>query len=167
MQKSGIGKDQRQQHYINTLLQMLEKQEAYDSDVLMPFLHKGNNEPSKSAIYYYVTISMLLQDKELDEMINYMLYDKCCKNDINFFTSSICLQNVDNLMADKRDTIKKVVSIAITNSFNCNAFSLNQCCCVFSVNQTSRNSTAGAANEAPEMANRMFEYHQIWKWIKT
>lgn len=106
-----MGKE-HQQHYINTLLQMLDKQQAYDSDVSMPFLSKGNNEPTKTALYYYVTISMLLQDKELDEMINYMLYDKCCKNDVNFFTSSICLQNTDNFMADKRDTIKKIVNLS-------------------------------------------------------
>lgn len=108
MLKSGTGKD-HQQHYINALLQMLEKQEAFDSEVVMPFLNKVNIEPSKSALYYYVTISMLLQDKELDEMISYMLYDKCCKNDVNFFTSSACLQSAGNLMAEKRDTIKKVV----------------------------------------------------------
>lgn len=105
-----MGKD-RQQHYINSLLQMLEKQETFDSDVAMPFLNKVNNEAPKSALYYYVTISMLLQDKELDETIMYMLYEKCCKNDVGFFTSSACLQSADNLMADKRNTIKKVVRI--------------------------------------------------------
>lgn len=110
-----MGKD-HQQHYINTLLQMLEKQEAFDSDVVMPFLNKANNEPAKSALFYYVTISMLLQDKELDETIMYMLYDKCCKNDVNYFTSPACLQSADNLMAEKRNTIKKVVRIQ--NPFN-------------------------------------------------
>lgn len=105
-----MGKD-HQQHYINTLLQMIEKQEAFGNDVVMPFLNKGNNEPSNSALYYYVTVSMLLQDKELDEMISSMLYDKCCKNDANFYTSSLCLQGADSLMAaEKRNTIKKVVS---------------------------------------------------------
>lgn len=105
--KSGMGKD-HQQHYIDTLLQMLEKQDAFDNEIVMPFSNKGNNEPSKSALYYYVTISMLLQDKELDETISYMLYEKCCRNDVNFFTSSVCLQSADNVMATKRNTIKKV-----------------------------------------------------------
>lgn len=113
MLKSGMGKD-HQQHYINTLLQMLEKQEAFNNDVVMPFSNKGNDEPSKSALDYYVMISMLLQDKELDETISYMLYDKCCKNDVNFYTSSVCLQSADNLMAaEKRNTIKKVVRNAL------------------------------------------------------
>lgn len=107
MLKSGMGKD-HQQHNINTLLQMLEKQEAFDNEGMMPFTNKGNNEPPKSALYYYVTVSMLLQDNKLDETISYMLYDKCCKNDVNFFTSSVCLQSPDNLMTDKRNTIKKV-----------------------------------------------------------
>lgn len=106
-----MGKD-HQQHYINTLLQMLEKQEAFDADVTMPFLNKGNNEPLKSALFYYTTISMLLQDRELDETLMYMLYEKCCKNDVNFFTSSVC-PSADNLMADKRNTIKKVVRMKI------------------------------------------------------
>lgn len=105
--KSVNGKDHHQ-HYINTLLKMLEKQEAYDSEIVLPFPSKGDNEPPKSPLYYYMTISMLLQDKELDETINYMLYEKCCKNDVNFFTSSVCLQSADSLMAEKRNTIKKV-----------------------------------------------------------
>lgn len=97
---------------------MLEKQETFDSEIAMPFLSKANNEPPKSALFYYVSISMLLQDKELDETIMYMLYDKCCKNDVGFFTSSACLQSADNLMADKRNTIKKVVRTEMPNDNN-------------------------------------------------
>lgn len=87
---------------------MLEKQQSFDDDVTLLFGNEGVAEKPKSALYYYVAISLLLQDKELDETISYMLYEKCCKNDINFFTSSICTQHSDDLLADKRNTIKKV-----------------------------------------------------------
>lgn len=102
-----MGKD-HQQHYINTLLQMLEKQQAFDNEATLLFPTESVSEPSKSALYYYITISMMLQDKELDEMITLMLYDKCCRNDINFFTSSVCIQNPNEMAAEKRNTIKKV-----------------------------------------------------------
>lgn len=105
--KSSTEKE-HQQRYINTLLRMLEKQQAFDNDVTLLFGNDGSTEKPQTALYYYVTISMLLQDKELDEMISYMLYDKCCKNDMNFFTSSVCTQNTDDSMAEKRNTIKKV-----------------------------------------------------------
>lgn len=79
---------------------MLERQR--DGDVTLP-----TELNSKSAFYYYVSISMLLQDKELDDTLSFMLHDKCCKNDANFFDSAICSQS-DNSMTDKRNTIKKV-----------------------------------------------------------
>lgn len=96
---SGMGKD-HQQRYINTLLRMLEKQQAFDNDASLLF----PNERPKSALMHYITISMLLQDKELDETLNFMLYDKCCKNDVNIF----CTRNVDDSNPEKRNTIKKV-----------------------------------------------------------
>lgn len=87
---------------------MLEKQQAFDSDVTLLFPNERTLETPKPALYYYVTISMLLQDKELDETLSFMLYDKCCKNDVDFFSSSICTRNTDDSIAEKRNTIKKV-----------------------------------------------------------
>lgn len=101
-----MGKDH--QRYINALLRMLEKHQALDNDVTLLFPNEHTVDNPKSSLYYYVTISMLLQDKELDETLSYLLYDKCCKNDVNFFTSSICTQNFDDSIAEKRNTIKKV-----------------------------------------------------------
>lgn len=83
---------------------MLEKQRDNDATIHFPF---DRIDYSKSALYYYVSISLLLQDKELDDTLSLMLHEKCCKNDANFYDSSICSQN-DNAMADKRNTIKKV-----------------------------------------------------------
>lgn len=102
-----MGKD-HQQRYISALLRMLQKQQALDNDVSLLFPNEHTIDSPKSAFYYYVTISMLLQDKELDETLSYMLYDKCCKNDVNFFSSSICTRNFDDSIAEKRNTIKKV-----------------------------------------------------------
>lgn len=102
-----MGNDQ-QQHYINTLQRMLEKQQTLDDDVTLWFGNDGIGEKPKSVLYYYVAISLLLRDKELDETINNMLYNKCCNNDINIFTSSVCTNNYDDLISEKRNTIKKV-----------------------------------------------------------
>lgn len=88
--------------YINTLMKLLEKQR--DNDVTLFLPNDRSMDSPKPALYYYVSISLLLQDKELDETLNYMLHEKCCKNDMNFFGSSICSES----MADKRNTIKKV-----------------------------------------------------------
>lgn len=101
---SKIGKE-HQQRYINSLLRMLEKQQSFDEAVL-PDEHSA--ETFKSALYNYFTILMLLQDKELDETLNNMLYEKCCRNDVNFFSSSFCTPNLDDSITEKRNTIKKV-----------------------------------------------------------
>lgn len=85
---------------------MLEKQQINDATLLFPS-ERGAESP-KPALYYYVTTSMLLQDKELDDTVSYMLYEKCCKNDSKFYSSSICTQNADDPIAEKRNTIKKV-----------------------------------------------------------
>lgn len=87
---------------------MLEKQQSFDNDVTIFFGNENSLDKPKSTLYYYVTMSMLLQDKELDEMISIMLYEKCCKNDMNFFTSSVCTQSPDDLMTGKRNPIRKV-----------------------------------------------------------
>lgn len=81
---------------------MLEKQQTFDNDATLLFQNEQTFESPKSALYYYVTISTLLQDKEFDETLTYMLYDKCCKNDAFLFSSSFCSRN------EKRNTIKKV-----------------------------------------------------------
>lgn len=107
LKANGVGKDHHQR-YINTLLRLLEKQQNLDNDVTFIFPNERLDESPKSALYYYVTISMYLQDKELDDTLSYMLYDKCCKSDVNFYGSSICTQNPDDSMAKKRNTIKKV-----------------------------------------------------------
>lgn len=107
VKSSGMPKD-HEQRYINTLLRLLEKQQSFDNDITLLFPNERIAEKPKSALYYYVTISMLLQDKEFDETISYMLYDKCCKNDINFFTSPVCMQNADDVTTEKRNTVKKI-----------------------------------------------------------
>ncbi|XP_031635759.1 leucokinins-like [Contarinia nasturtii] len=107
MKLPGLGKE-HQQRYINTLLRILEKQQAFDNDVTLLFPTERAGETTKSALYYYLTILILLQDKELDEMLNNMLYEKCCKTDVNFFSSSICARDLDDSIAQKRNTIKKV-----------------------------------------------------------
>lgn len=66
--------EHHQERYINTLLQFLEKQRDSDVTLFLPTDHSLDGP--KSALYYYVSISMLLQDKELDETLNYMLHDK-------------------------------------------------------------------------------------------
>lgn len=83
---------------------MLERQRSSDATLFLPPERFDN---SRTALYYYISTSVLLQDKELDDTVNAMLHEKCCKNDANFFGSSICSQN-DNGSADKRNTIKKV-----------------------------------------------------------
>lgn len=83
---------------------MLERQRSSDASLFLP---PERFDSSRTALYYYISTSMRLQDKELDDTINAMLYEKCCKNDANFFGSTICSQT-DNGSADKRNTIKKV-----------------------------------------------------------
>lgn len=107
LKSSGTGEEQ-QQRYMNTLLRMLEKQQAIDNDVTLLFPSERTAGTGKSALYYYTTISMLLQDKEFDETLSNMLYEKCCKNDVNFFSSPICSRNSDGSFTEKRNTIKKV-----------------------------------------------------------
>lgn len=84
---------------------MLERQR--DNDATLFFPSERAIDSSKPALYYYVTVSMLLQDKELDDQLSGALYEKCCKNDANFYGSSICAQE-DSPFANKRNTIKKV-----------------------------------------------------------
>lgn len=105
--KSGGAAKDNHQRYINTLLRLLEKQQNLDNDVSMIFPNERFDESPKSALYYYVTISMFLQDKELDDSLSFMLYEKCCKSDVNFYGSTICTRN-DDSMARKRNTVKKV-----------------------------------------------------------
>lgn len=93
---------------MNKLLRMLGKQQTFDNDGTLLFSNLRTVESQTSALYYYDTISMLMQDKELDETLSYMLYDKCCKNDAYFFNSSICSRNFEDSNAEKRNTIKKV-----------------------------------------------------------
>lgn len=99
---------EHQQRYINTLLRILEKQSVFDNDVTYLFPGERTADTTKSALYYYLSISLLLQDKELDEMLSSMLFEKCCRNDVNFFGSSICARDLDDSIAEKRNTIKKV-----------------------------------------------------------
>lgn len=90
-----------QQRYINTLIRLLQKKP--DNEFI---LFSSNDErQDKSAIYSFVMTSLLLQDKELDDILSYMLHDKCCKNDLNFHSASICSDDPTN---EKRNTIKKV-----------------------------------------------------------
>lgn len=67
------------------------------------FLHGQNaDEPIKSALFYYLSVSLLLRDNELDDILKYMLREKCCKDLMN--DNEDCVDSV----FDKRNTIKKV-----------------------------------------------------------
>lgn len=92
-----------QQRYINAIIRLLEKQKDTDATLFLP---TGQSEAApKSALFYYVSISMLLQDQDFDELLNFMLYEKCCRDDENFYGTTICDQ--PNPLG-KRNTIKKV-----------------------------------------------------------
>lgn len=93
----------REDRYKNALLRMLENQKIGDVTLFLP---SETSEIPKSALFYYVSISMLMEDKELDALLNYLLHEKCCKEDGNFFGTSICAD--DSTLLDKRNTIKKV-----------------------------------------------------------
>lgn len=92
-----------QQRYINAIIRLLEKQKDTDATLYLPT--ELSQATPKPALFYYVSISMLLQDQEFDEMLNYLLYEKCCRDDENFYGTTICDQ--PNLLG-KRNTIKKV-----------------------------------------------------------
>lgn len=92
-----------QQRYINAIIRLLEKQKDTDATLFLP-TDLSETAP-KSALYYFVSISMLLQDQEFDELLNYLLYEKCCRDDENFYGTTICDQPAS---PSKRNTIKKV-----------------------------------------------------------
>lgn len=58
----------------------------------------------RSAISYYLSVSLLLQDAELDQLLRYQLREKCCKGYGKLFNDDNC----SNSELDKRNTIKKV-----------------------------------------------------------
>lgn len=80
---------------------MLEKLNIGSGSVYLPL---DQSVAPKSALLYFVTTSILLQDQELDVLLNDLLYEKCCRRDENFGGTSIC----DEASMDKRNTARKV-----------------------------------------------------------
>lgn len=73
---------------------------------LSQFLHgQPSDDSPKSALFYYLTVTTLLQDDDLDDRINGLLRDKCCKNINNALEADDCL---DDAALRKRNNIKKV-----------------------------------------------------------
>lgn len=88
--------------YINSLLKLIDKSKDHDISQL---LHGQNDdEPPKSAIFYYLSVSIMLQDSELDELIKYLLREKCCKNMNSVLDDDDCMDSPQ----EKRNNIKKV-----------------------------------------------------------
>lgn len=70
------------------------------------FKNSNPNEwqQSKPAVFHYLSVSLLLQDNELDEMLNGYLQEKCCKDDDRLFGNCNDALHTNT----KRNNIKKV-----------------------------------------------------------
>lgn len=88
--------------YLDSLLKIVEKNKHID---VTSFLRENNFEDnSRSAITYYLSVSLLLHDTDFDQLLRYLLHEKCCKGFGSIFNGDNCL----NTELDKRNTIKKV-----------------------------------------------------------
>lgn len=90
--------------YLNSLLKLIDKNRDGD---LSQFLHQSSqttNQLPKSALFYYLSASAMLQDDDLDDLISYLLREKCCKNVNGQLDDGECMDGV----LDKRNNIKKV-----------------------------------------------------------
>lgn len=86
-----------QQRFVETIIRLLRKQNVGDSSLYFPI---DPNDGTKSTLYYFVSTSTKLQDAEFDEILNDLLYDKCCRDDEIFSGTSVC----DELTAHKRNS---------------------------------------------------------------
>lgn len=100
--RGGSGSGGGQQRYVNAIIRLLEKQKDTDATLFLPT--ELSDTAPKPALFYYVSISMLLQDQQFDELLNYLLYEKCCRDDENFYGTTIC----DQPNLGKRTSTKKV-----------------------------------------------------------
>lgn len=90
-----------QSQAVDSVVRLLEQRNIAEATT---FTSNDQSPPPKSALLHFMSTSLSLQDPDLDDLLDDLLYEKCCRRDDNFMATSAC----DGRGVDKRNTVRKV-----------------------------------------------------------